>query len=118
MSDVKILITGGLGYLGGRIADFLKRKHPESTIILGTSKERLEIPSWAKPFQIVRLDVCDKTTIEEAVSSDVYAIIHLAALNEHESFNNIKFTWEVNALGTLSLLSTANQKRVKKFIYF
>jgi UDP-glucose 4-epimerase len=118
MSDVKILITGGLGYLGGRIADFLKRKHPESTIILGTSKERLEIPSWAKPFQIVRLDVCDKTTIEEAVSSDIYAIIHLAALNEYESFSNIKFAWEVNALGTQSLLSIANQKLVQKFIYF
>ena len=108
MSDLKILITGGLGYLGGRIADFLKRKHPELTIILGTSKEILEVPSWAKSFQIVRLNVCDKSTIDEAVSSDLYAIIHLAALNEYESFSNIKFAWEVNALGTLSLLSTAN----------
>ena len=89
MSDLKILITGGLGYLGGRIADFLKRKHPELTIILGTSKEILEVPSWAKSFQIVRLNVCDKTTIDEAISSNLYAIIHLASLNEHESFSNI-----------------------------
>ena len=118
MPDVKILITGGLGYLGGRIADFLKKKHPELTIILGTSKEILEIPFWAKSFQIVKLNVCDKSTIDEAVSSDLYAIIHLAALNEYESFSNIKFAWEVNALGTLSLLSTANEKRVQKFIYF
>jgi UDP-glucose 4-epimerase len=118
MSDLKILITGGLGYLGGRIADFLKRKHPKVTIILATSKKISEIPSWANPFQIVRLNVCDKTTIDEAVSSDLYAIIHLAALNEYESFSNIKFAWEVNALGTLSLLSTANEKRVQKFIYF
>ena len=118
MPDVKILITGGMGYLGGRIADFLKRKHPESTIILGTSRKRSEVPSWAKPFQIVRLNVCDKTTIDEAVSSDLFAIIHLAALNEYESFSNIKFAWEVNTLGTQSLLSTANQKRVQRFIYF
>ena len=118
MSDLKILITGGLGYLGGRIADFLKRKHPELTIILGTSKEILEVPSWAKSFQIVRLNVCDKTTIDEAISSNLYAIIHLASLNEHESFSNIQFAWEVNALGTQSLLSIANQKQVQKFIYF
>jgi UDP-glucose 4-epimerase len=118
MSDLKILITGGLGYLGGRIADFLKRKHPKVTIILATSKKISEIPSWANPFQIVRLNVCDKTTIDEAVSSDLYAIIHLAALNEHESFSNIQFAWEVNALGTQSLLSIANQKQVQKFIYF
>jgi UDP-glucose 4-epimerase len=118
MSDLKILITGGLGYLGGRIADFLKRKYPELTIILGTSKEILEVPSWAKSFQIVRLNVCDKTTIDEAISSNLYAIIHLASLNEHESFSNIQFAWEVNALGTQSLLSIANQKQVQKFIYF
>jgi UDP-glucose 4-epimerase len=118
MPDVKILITGGLGYLGGRIADYLKRKHPKLTIILATSKEVSEIPSWAKSFQIVRLNICDKTTIDKAVSSDLYAIIHLAALNEHESLSNIQFAWEVNALGTQSLLSIANQKRVQKFIYF
>jgi UDP-glucose 4-epimerase len=118
MPDVKILITGGLGYIGGRIADFLQRKHPELTIILGTSRKISEIPLWAKPFQIVRLDVCDKTTIDEAIPSNLHAIIHLAALNEHESFSNIQFAWEVNALGTQSLLSIANQKQVQKFIYF
>ncbi|HIF02937.1 MAG TPA: SDR family oxidoreductase [Nitrospinaceae bacterium] len=118
MPDVKILITGGLGYIGGRIADFLQRKHPELTIILGTSRKISEIPLWAKPFQIVRLNVCDKTTIDKAISSNLYAIIHLASLNEHESFSNIQFAWEVNALGTQSLLSIAKQKQVQKFIYF
>jgi len=118
MPDVKILITGGLGYIGGRIADFLQRKYPDLTIILGTSRKISEIPLWAKPFQIVRLNVCDKTTIDEAIPSNLHAIIHLAALNEHESFSNIQFAWEVNALGTQSLLSIANQKQVQKFIYF
>jgi nucleoside-diphosphate-sugar epimerase len=48
MPDLKILITGGLGYLGGRIAESLKRNHPKSTIVLGTSRQISEVPGWAK----------------------------------------------------------------------
>ncbi|MBC8282279.1 MAG: NAD(P)-dependent oxidoreductase [Nitrospinae bacterium] len=118
MPDLKILITGGLGYLGGRIADSLKRNHPESTILLGTSRNISRIPDWAKPFQIVPLDILDPTSIENAISSDIQAIIHLAALNEHDSFSDIKRAWETNTLGTQNLLSVANQKQIKKLIYF
>ena len=118
MSDFKILITGGLGYIGGRIADFLKRNHPESTIVLGTSRKITKTPDWAKPFQIVRLNILDPVSIKKAVSKDFTAIIHLAALNEHDSFNHIKSAWETNALGTQSLLTVASEKLIQKFIYF
>ena len=118
MSDLKILITGGLGYLGGRIADSLKRNHPESTIILGTSREISEAPNWAKAFQIVPLNILDPASIEKAVLNDIHAIIHLAALNEHDSFNNIESAWKTNTLGTQALLSAASQKQILKFIYF
>jgi UDP-glucose 4-epimerase len=118
MPDLKILITGGLGYLGGRIADSLKKNHPESTIILGTSRKILEAPNWAKAFQIVPLNILDPASIEKAVSNDIHVIIHLAALNEHDSFDNIESAWKTNTLGTQALLSTANQKQILKFIYF
>ena len=118
MQGMKILITGGLGYLGGRIADSLKKNHPETTITLGTRREILEIPDWARPFQIVRLNVCVQTSVDKAISNDTHTIIHLAALNEHDSFNGISSAWETNALGTQHLLSAANQKQVQRFIYF
>jgi len=118
MPDLKILITGGLGYLGGRIADSMKRSHPESTIILGTSRKISEAPNWAKAFQIVPLNILDPASIEKAVSNDIHVIIHLAALNEHDSFKNIEAAWKTNALGTQALLSAASQKQILKFIYF
>ena len=118
MSDLKILITGGLGYLGGRIADFLRRNHPESTIALGTSRKISEAPDWAKAFQIVQLNLLDPASIEKAVSNDISVIIHLAALNEHDSLDNIEIAWKTNTLGTQALLSAASQKQILKFIYF
>jgi UDP-glucose 4-epimerase len=118
MPDLKILITGGLGYLGGRIADCLKRNHPESTIILGTSRKILESPNWTKAFQIVQLNILDPASIEKAVSNDIHVIIHLAALNEHDSFDNIESAWDTNALGTQALLAATSQNQIQKFIYF
>ena len=118
MSNFKILITGGLGYIGGRIADFLKRNHPASCIVLGTSREVNKIPNWANSFQIVRLNILEPVSIEKAVSSDFHVIIHLAALNEQDSFGDIKSAWETNAWGTQSLLSVASKKKISKFIYF
>jgi UDP-glucose 4-epimerase len=118
MADLKILITGGLGYLGGRVADSLKRNHPESTIALGTSREISEAPDWAKDFQIVPLNILDPVSIEKAVSNDIHVIIHLAALNEHDSFDNIESAWDTNTLGTQALLAATSQKQIPKFIYF
>jgi UDP-glucose 4-epimerase len=118
MPDLKILITGGLGYVGGRIADSLKKNHPNSTIVLGTNRQVSEAPSWGKAFQIVPLNILDSASIEKAVSNDIHAIIHLAALNEHDSFNNVESAWKTNTLGTQALLSVASQKQILKFIYF
>jgi len=117
MSDVKILITGGMGYLGGRIADFLKRNHHETTIILGTHRKSQDIPNWAKSFQVVYMDICDTSSIEEAVEG-LDTIIHLAALNEQDSFRDIESAWQINALGTQGLLSAASRKGVQRFVYF
>ena len=117
MQDLKILITGGLGYLGGRVADSLKRNFPETTIILGTRRKIRDIPDWAESFKIIHLDICDSLSIEKAVvGSDT--VVHLAALNEHESIKDIEAAWKTNALGTQALLSAANRKGVQRFVYF
>ena len=118
MLDLKILITGGLGYIGGRIAGSLKRNYPESTIVLGTSRKITKVPDWAKTFKIAQLNMLDPISIRKAVSEDLNVIIHLAALNEHDSFDDVRLAWEVNALGTQSLLSVAHKKKISKFIYF
>ena len=118
MPDLKILITGGLGYVGGRIADSLKKNYPNSTIVLGTSMKISEAPDWAKAFQIVPLNILDSASIEKAISNDIHAIIHLAALNEHDSFDNVESAWHTNTLATQALLAATSQKQIPKFIYF
>ena len=85
---------------------------------MGTLRNISKIPDWAKSFQIVQLDLLNPTSIEAAISKNIHAIIHLAAFNEHDSFRDIKSAWEINALGTQSVLSEASRKQVEKFVYF
>ena len=117
MSDLKILITGGLGYIGGRIADSLKRNIPDATIILGSRRKLSQFPSWAQSFQKIQLDNCDPVSVQQAVAN-TNTIIHLACLNENNSLSNIQSAWETNALGTENLLSIAEKNGIQKFIYF
>ena len=116
MSKQRILITGGLGYLGGRIANFLNG-FPKTNIILGTRRKFSEIPDWAKSFQITNLNLCDTSSISDAIVN-LDTVIHLAGLDEQNSFRDIEAAWKINALGTQSLLSVANDKGIQKFIYF
>lgn len=116
MSDQRILITGGLGYLGGRIANFLQ-DYPKATITLGTRRKLSDIPNWAKSFKIIHLDLCEISSIEKAIeNSDT--IIHLAALDEKNSFKDIEAAWKTNALGTQALLYAASNKDIQRFVYF
>jgi UDP-glucose 4-epimerase len=114
---MKVLITGGFGYLGGRIASHLGRVFPIEDICLLARANGQKTPSWAEGFDIIRGDVLDDASLLEACES-VNLIVHLAALNEIESGRDPKKALEVNGEGTLRLLDAASEKGVSRFIYF
>jgi UDP-glucose 4-epimerase len=118
MSDT-VLITGGLGYIGGRIASYLQKKNPNNHIILTTRDTNKALPSWADDFTVLQLDLLDENSISDCLKDrDINVIIHLAALNEIDSMKNPGLALEVNTEGTYKLLSTANVNKVNRFIYF
>ncbi len=110
-----VLITGGLGYLGGRMAAYLKRKHPHVNIVLSTRKQR--IPKWAHGFKIVQMDLAQLDG-EMDWLSNVDVIIHLAAMHQTDCEKNPRKAFEVNTLGTYDLLRAAFEKNVRYVVYF
>jgi len=116
---MKILITGGLGYVGGRIAEYFRKVDPDRDIVLGVWKGSESLPQWTKEFTVVPLELLDEGSVKECVSnSGADCIIHLAALNEIDSGADPDLAYEVNCRGTERLLQAANEEGVKKFIYF
>jgi len=114
-----ILITGGLGYIGGRIANYLKEKEPDFNIILTTRNKDRKLPSWTEKFSVHQMNLHDENSISDCLShKTIDVIIHLAALNEIDSMKDPKLALKVNIQGTYNLLSEAIKHRIKRFIYF
>ncbi len=110
-----VLVTGGLGYLGGRICHYLSA---ESNIRLTTSRAEANVPDWASAMDIRYLDLrhnnAEKTS---AVMDGVDAVVHLAALNAQQCAKDPADAIEVNVGGTQALVSAAIESGIDRFIY-
>lgn len=114
-----ILITGGLGYLGGRIANYLASRHPPSKIFLTTSNKERSLPSWTKDFSVVEMDVGNPASINKCMQYVQFdSIIHLAALNEIDSLSNPLRAYHINTIGTYHLANAAKMNGINRIIYF
>ncbi|HEY9855750.1 MAG TPA: SDR family oxidoreductase [Stenomitos sp.] len=111
-----VLITGGFGYVGGRVAAELA-KLENWKIRLGTRRQDRTPPTWLKEAEVLPLDLDDAATIQRAVEGVDY-VVHLAALNEIDSARHPEQALLVNGLGSLKLLNAAIQAKVGRFLYF
>jgi len=112
----KLLVTGGLGYIGGRVSQALSEKHDYS-LRLTTRRSDLSGLPWAKKAEIFPLDL---TSISDCVSvcRGINCVIHFAAMNEIDSATDPEKALIVNGIGTLKLLKAAEEAGVERFIYF
>jgi len=115
---MNVLITGGLGYVGGRIANYLKEKEPNSSIFLTTRNKDRKLPSWVDKFTVLEMDLLNEDSITSCLQNrEIDVIVHLAAVNEIDSIKDPELARKVNTDGTYKLLNIAKEK-VDRFIYF
>lgn len=109
-----VLITGGLGYLGVRISEYLLSLG--YVVRLGSSRENPSVPNSLSGCQCVHIDLSDTESLGKACEG-VSVIIHLAALNASSSARFPESALLTNGLGTLKLLTVAEALGIPKFIY-
>ena len=110
-----ILVTGGLGYLGGKICEELINSGER--VRIGSSKENIQLPDELSKCNIVKIDLLNPELLRLACDG-VDSIIHLAGLNAQDSDLNPEHALLINGLGTLNLLNAAIDCKVKRFLYF
>ena len=110
---MKVLITGGFGFIGGRLANFLNTR--ENKIIICT-RDVSKSPPWSEEFKKVEIDWKSYDSILEA-TKNIDVIIHLAALNAKECLSDPSKAHEVNCLNSEKLIKSAVTNNVKKIIY-
>jgi UDP-glucose 4-epimerase len=113
---VKILVTGGAGFIGSNLADSFIREGHQVTIVdnLSTGLES-NVNKKAKFFKVdVRSAVMDK--IFERTKPDVLCH-HAAQIDVRKSTADPIFDAEVNIVGSLNLLNACVKHQVKKVIF-
>ena len=111
---MKVLVTGGLGYIGGRLVEHL-RQQTEYTLRLLVRRVPAELSTWIDGLEIWPGDLTQPETLR-GIGDDVDAVIHLAALNEVECVREPVAALRVNVEGTLHLLEALNPD-LRQFIY-
>jgi len=114
---MKILLTGGAGFIGSHVADkFLELEHDVIIVDNLSSGKQENINKKAKFY---KADILDLKNLEEIFKKEKPDIInhHAAQASVSFSVKNPQFDARTNILGTLNLLELARKYNVKKFIY-
>jgi nucleoside-diphosphate-sugar epimerase len=110
---MKIVLTGGCGYIGSRLTEALLDDGHHVTVV-----DCLWFGNYLRPHARLEVIEADVREAEKIPLSGVEAIIHLANVaNDPSGELNPKLTWEVNALATMGLVEHAIRNGVRQFIH-
>ncbi|MEK7573108.1 MAG: dTDP-glucose 4,6-dehydratase [Patescibacteria group bacterium] len=118
---MKILVTGGAGFIGSNFIIYWLARHPEDSIInldkltYAGNLENLKSVEKNPNYKFIHGDICDPSVVEKAVEG-VDTIVHFAA-ETHVDRSILKpadFV-ETNVTGTQVLLDAALKFNIKRF---
>lgn len=109
-----VLLTGGFGNLGGRVASALHLSGNWNIRL--ASRTHTAPPIWAPDAATVKLDLLNRDDVELACSG-VSAIIHLAALNDRQAAADPHLAEAISGAGTKLLTDAAARQGVDRFVF-
>ena len=119
ISNKKILITGGAGFIGSNLCGYFLEHNEVVCLDNFSTGHRHNIEQFlSNPnFTLIEGDIRNLETCEKAVSG-IDFVLHQAALGSvPRSINDPITTNEVNVSGFLNMLTASRNANVKRFIY-
>lgn len=121
---MKLLVTGGAGFIGSNFIRYSLRTRPDRAIInldkltYAGNLENLQEAEGQPNYQFVRGDIADTELVAGLLDSGVEAIINFAAESHVDrSIADSREFVRTNVLGTHNLLDLARRKRVPLFVH-
>jgi len=112
---MKILVTGGAGFIGSNVVDAYIEKGYEVVVVDDLSSGKKE--NLNKKAKFYKLDICDKA-LEEVFEKGIDIINHHAAqVDVRKSIADPAFDARINIEGSLNILENCRKYKIKKIIF-
>jgi UDP-glucose 4-epimerase len=113
---MKLLVTGGAGYIGSIVARQLLAAGHEVAVLDNLSRGHREaVPAGAR---LLEVDLCDTAAVRDAVAEGFDGALHFAALAlVAESVAHPERYYRTNVAGTLNLLDALRAADVKRLVF-
>jgi UDP-glucose 4-epimerase len=113
---MRLLVTGGAGYIGSIVAQHLVARGDEVTVLDSLYKgHRAAVPAGA---DFAEVDLLDVDAVNTVLSRGFDAVLHFAALSlVGESQQVPEKYWRGNVMGALNLLDAMRAAGVKRIVF-
>jgi dTDP-glucose 4,6-dehydratase len=118
---MRLLVTGGAGFIGSNFARYWVEQHPEDHVVvydvLSYAGNRSNLSDIEDRIVFVQADICDPVAAEKAMRSEsIDTVVHFAA-ESHNSLAvlNPGLFFRTNVLGTQTMLEAGRQVGVARF---
>ncbi len=117
---MKILITGGAGYIGSVITNLaLQRGLQVKVVDKLWFNEQIPLIHLNNPgYEFVKGDICDDAVIEKSLEGVDYVIHTAAVVGDPASKLFPELTTKINYDASVKLINAAEQKGIKGFVFF
>lgn len=118
---MKLLVTGGAGFIGSNFIHYWLKNHPDDEIInfdkltYAGNLENLKTVEGNPKYSFVHADICDPEAVNKAMQG-VDIVVHFAAESHNDRANMARHqTVMTNVIGTQVILDAALEHKVKRF---
>ncbi|MFH1534058.1 MAG: dTDP-glucose 4,6-dehydratase [Nitrospirota bacterium] len=120
---MKLLVTGGAGFIGSNFIRYILRKYPNYEIVnldkltYAGNLDNLKDVEGDDRYEFVKGDICDEKIVDEVVGRGVDAILNYAAESHVDrSITGPKDFIMTEVIGTYNLLEAAKKHGVAKYV--
>jgi len=113
---MKVLVTGGAGFIGSHVVDKLIQECCQVVIIDNLSTGLLENINPAAQF--IKMDIRNKRLLDLFIVEKFDFVIHLAAQTMvHKSLEMPDYDCDINISGTVNILEACRKTGVKRIVF-
>lgn len=121
---MKILITGGAGFIGSNFVNYMVKKYPAYNVVnldaltYAGNLENLKAVEGAPNYKFVKGDIADRQFINQLFAEENFDYVLNFAAESHvdRSITNPDIFIQTNIQGTQILLDAAKNAKIKKYL--